>query len=40
VTISTQEVLMVAALAASGAGLAVIPSWRCYREPVSAALLA
>jgi len=40
VTISMQEVAMVAALTASGAVLALIPSWRCYQEPVSAALRA
>jgi len=40
VTISTPEITMVAALIVCGAVLAVIPSWRCYREPVSAALRA
>ncbi|HXJ84020.1 MAG TPA: hypothetical protein VMS64_35715 [Candidatus Methylomirabilis sp.] len=38
VTITAQEISMVTMLAASGAALALIPAWRCYRAPVSAEL--
>ena len=33
--ISPREISMVAALAGIGAALALIPAWRCYREPRS-----
>jgi putative ABC transport system permease protein len=40
VVISSQEVAMVAAVAAAGAALAVLPAWRSYRQPAAAALRA
>ena len=36
--ISGREIAMVAALAGIGAALALIPAWRCYREPIAPAL--
>ena len=38
VTLSWTEIGMAASLAAVGAVLAAIPSWHCYRRPVSSLL--
>jgi putative ABC transport system permease protein len=40
VTLSVEEITMVAALAAAGAALAMLPAWLGYRQPAAAALRA